>query len=184
MGRREDLLLTPWTGRRPWTQAPGKPPSGPPCKHTEASQTPPCREAPNWPGGGRRSYLPQQCFWDAPGGGGASSGGTKVIPRKYRSSPSAGNLPRPLTWYGLPNRWGDSIQVTHVVIPRYGADGAPYREGFHRNLHHRREALIRQLPTGRQRAAGPWSTVQPGTENNERRGCTFPSQSTPRRVSL
>ena len=33
-----------------------------------------------------------------------------------------------------------------MVSPRYGGDGAPYREGFCKNFEHKREALLRQFP--------------------------------------
>ena len=35
--------------------------------------------------------------------------------------------------------------MTHVVIPWGGMHVAPYRKGFHRDLLHGKEALVRQI---------------------------------------
>ena len=41
-----------------------------------------------------------------------------------------------------------------MVSPRDGAHGALYREGFHRNLNHSREALARQIYFAREEPPG------------------------------
>ena len=56
------------------------------------------------------------------------------------------DLPYPITWHGLTNGQGDSLNVYNVVSLWYGADRAPYHGDFHRNFHHWREALVRKLP--------------------------------------
>ena len=54
----------------------------------------------------------------------------------------------------FPSERGDSFQVTHVVNLRDSAQDAPYRERFHRDLHHGGEALIRQLSDARKDPPG------------------------------
>ena len=52
---------------------------------------------------------------------------------------------RPIACNVIPDGRGDSFKMNHMVSPQNGMDVAPYCEGFHGNLHHRRESLVWKL---------------------------------------